>query len=30
MPLLGAIIGSQSISLETSIQDQVIRVPLCE
>ena len=30
MPLLGAFIGSQSISLETTIQDNVIRVPLCE
>jgi hypothetical protein len=29
MPLLGAFIGSQSINLETTIQDQVIRVPIC-
>lgn len=30
MPLLGAFIGGQSISLETTIQDKVIRIPVCE
>lgn len=29
MPLLGTFIGSQSINLETTIQGQVIRVPIC-
>jgi hypothetical protein len=30
MPLLGAFIGSQTISLETTIQDKVIRIPICD
>ena len=30
MPLLGAFIGSQTISLETTIEDKVIRIPKCE
>jgi Flp pilus assembly protein TadG len=29
MPFLGVFIGKQSISLETTIQDQVVRVPKC-
>jgi hypothetical protein len=29
MPLIGAFIGSQSISLETTIKDNIIRVPEC-
>jgi Flp pilus assembly protein TadG len=30
MPLLGAFIGGQTISLETTIQEKVIRIPICE
>lgn len=29
MPLLGAFLGKQSISLETTIYDNIVRVPLC-
>lgn len=29
MPLLGAFIGKQSISLETTIKDNILRVPKC-
>jgi len=30
MPLLGTYLGSQSISLETTIQDVIVRVPECD
>ncbi|MBW6474569.1 MAG: hypothetical protein K0B14_15690, partial [Anaerolineaceae bacterium] len=29
MPFLGVFIGKQTINLETTIQDQIIRVPKC-